>query len=171
MVRKLQKILIGVVLLCCTLVAFLFWLADPLNLTAPSDQKLIASFQDHHEAFEKLRQMATEDLQQVSHISMSHVEGKISEARKKEYKAVLSDIYPCQRVTVNYDASVRYICAGGGLSAISSGWMKGIEYLPGDYRNKGNIVQSLDNAHTLRPDVYLRQIEPKWFIVYQRTDN
>jgi hypothetical protein len=59
----------------------------------------------------------------------------------------------------------------GGLSAISSGWLKGIEYVPGSFEKKGVILQNLDGANTLSAGVYLRQIEPNWFIVYQRTDD
>jgi hypothetical protein len=71
---------------------------------------------------------------------------------------------------VDYDGTVRFIYAGGGLSAIGPGWGKGIEFVPDDYRRKGSIAQNLDEARKLPPNVYLREIEPHWFIFYQRDD-
>jgi len=87
-------IVIGFVVICCAVVAYLFWIADPFNLSAPTDQKLIMIFHDHREAFEKLREMATEDSAQALYITQSAIEGNITEARKQEYKTLLSEIYP-----------------------------------------------------------------------------
>jgi hypothetical protein len=171
----LFKLLVGFVVICCAVAALLFWMADPFNLSAPADQKLIMLFHDHREAFEKLREMATEDLGRASYITQFDIEGNINEARKQEYQTLLSEIYPRGlrypglQVGGGPDG-VRFIFAGGGLSAISGGWLKGIEYHPENRRRIGTIVQNLDKANTLPPDVYLREIEPNWYIVYQNLD-
>lgn len=166
-----SKVLLGFILAFFALAAFLFWLADPLNLKAPRDRNLIAFFHDHRVAFDKLRDMAAADRQEVSYISESDIEGKISDARKQEYRSLLSKIYPCLKVVVDYDTSMRFVFAEGGLSAISSGWLKGIEYVPDDHQRKGKIVQDLDEANSLPPGVYLREIESNWLVVYQRTSD
>jgi hypothetical protein len=66
-------------------------------------------------------------------------------------------------VTVDYDHTVRFLFVIGQISAIGPDWMKGIEYVPGGYESKGDLVQTLDNARTLPTGVYLRKIEPDWF--------
>lgn len=168
----LFKMTFGFIVVCCGLGVLVFFGADPLNLRAPSDKKLFTLFRDHRAAFEKLRQMATEDLQQkkASYYNAASSYGKLDEKRKQEYKHLLSEIHG-RTVAADYDGSAGIVFAGGGLSAIGPGWMKGIEYFPGDNRRKGDIVQNLDEANKLPPGVYLRQIEQNWFIVYQRTDD
>jgi len=69
-----------------------------------------------------------------------------------------------------HDGVTRFAFAEGGLLAVSSGWAKGIEYVTGDYEKEGDIKQNLDDARRLPPGVYLRQIEPHWFIFYQRDE-
>jgi hypothetical protein len=168
---SLFKMVFGFVLVCFALGALVFWMADPLNLRAPKDQKLLTLFHDHRAAFERLRQMATEDLQQkkASYFNESCFYGKLDEMRKQEYKPLVSEIYHGLTVTVDYDATARFCFAGGGMIlAIGPGWVKGIQYVPGNYERKGHVVQNLDEANTLPPGVYLREIEPNWFIFYQR---
>ncbi len=175
----LFKIVIGFVVICCAVYAFLLWLVDPFNLSAPADQKLIMIFHDHREAFEKLREMATEDSGQNLYITQSAIEGNITEARKQEYKTLLSEIYPrglhypgvhqVHQVDAEPDGWVRFVFAGGEFP-ISGGWLKGIDYQPGNRRRIGTIIQNLDKANTLPPDIYLREIEPNWYIVYQNLD-
>jgi hypothetical protein len=166
----LIKIAFGFVIACFALGAAVFWMADPMNLRAPRDQKLVTSFHDHRTAFERLRQMATEDSEKGPYFSESFLDGRLDEMRKREYRRLLFEIHPGLIATVNY-GTVRFCFAGGGLSAISPGWGKGIEYVPGDYERKGRVVENLDEANKLPPGVYLRKIEPNWFIFYQRTDD
>jgi hypothetical protein len=167
----LLKICLGIVAGALALALFLFWLADPLQLRSPRDMELIAIFREHRASFERLRQMATEDVRQVTYITEVDIEGNISEARKQEYRRLLSEIYPKLRVSPDYDASVRFVFAGGGLSAISSGWLKGIANVPGNTRKYGDVIQDLDGSRALPSGVYLRQIDSRWFLVYQQIDN
>ena len=164
----LFKMAFGLIIVCCAIGVFVFWMADPLNLKAPKDQELFTLFHDHRMAFERLRQMANEE-QKAWFISVSHLE--LDKVRKQEYKRLLSEIYPGLIVGKGIDTGVRFTFAWGGLSAISPGWLKGIDYIPGDYRKEGVIEQNLDEARKWAPGVYLRQIEPHWFIVYQRDDD
>lgn len=168
----LFKMTFGFIVVCCALGALVFWMADPLNLSAPSDKDLLTLFHDHRTAFERLRQMATEDLQQKNAVYYNQTAsyGKLDEMRKQEYKHLLSEIHG-HSVAPGYDGAVGFAFAGGGLSAISPGWSKGIVYIPGNYARGAHIVQNLDKANKLPPGVYLRQIEQNWFIVYQRTND
>jgi hypothetical protein len=166
----LLRLAFGFIMVCCALGAFVFWMVDPLNLRSPKDQTLLTLFHDHRPAFEELCQMVTEDSPQDYYFSKSHLGERLNEMRKQEYKRLLSEICPDLIVTISPDGTARFIFAGGGLSAISAGWIKGIEYVPGSYEREGLIMQNLDKANRLPPGVYFRQIEPKWFIVYLRDD-
>lgn len=167
------KMAIVFAIVCGGLGALVFWKADPLNLRAPKNQELLKLFNNHREAFERLRMMVIKDQKRVSYVSESDTEGKISRLRKQEYETLISQIYSEMSVGVaGYHNEVRFIFASGGLSAIGSGWCKGIEYVPGDYRKAGEIVQNLDRPNKLKSGkVYLRQIEPHWFIFFQRIND
>lgn len=102
------------------------------------------------------------------YFSASEWDAKIQGARRNEYKKLLSEIKPGLIVTADHDGTTRFIFAGGGLSAMGPGWLKGIEYIPGDYKKEGVLLPSLDKVDSFPEDVYLRKIEPHWFLVYQR---
>jgi hypothetical protein len=55
-------------------------------------------------------------------------------------------------------------------TAIGPGWVKGIEYVPGGYSREGVLSADLDGARKLPARVYIRQIEPNWFVFYQRDE-
>jgi hypothetical protein len=143
-------------------------MADPLYLKAPKDRELFTVFHDHRAAFEKLRQMATED--SLSYFSKSDLDARLSDQRKREYKNLLSEIRSGLVVTTDSQMA-KFIFAGGGLSAIGPGWDKGIVYVPGSTDRAGVIRDNLDRPASLATgEVYLRQIEPKWFIIFEKTD-
>lgn len=135
------------------------------------DANLVATFQGRRVEFERLRQMTTEDLNTESYFSESHLDSKLSDLRRQEYRELIAKIQHGLIVTTDYDETVRFVIAGGGVSAISPGWLKGIEYVPGSIEKKGTLLPGLDSANTLPAGVYLREIEPHWFIVYQRTSD
>ncbi len=162
------KVALGVVICFIAIGAFLFWLADPLYLKAPKDRKLIMIFQDHRAAFEKLPQMAAED--SVWDFSESHLDARLSDKRRQEYKSLLSEIRPAPSVGRG-DETTRFVFAFGGLSAIGPEWVKGIEYIPGSTDRVGVVLENLDQLASLAwGGVYLRQIEPHWFVFVQKTD-
>jgi hypothetical protein len=217
-----KKVIFGFILTCILacigIMTGLFWMADPLNLTAPKDEKLTAIFHTHRTAFEKLQQMAAEaarygwyfnsffeganldekyrqkyenDPRYGWYFKSPYFEGgKLNESRRKEYKDLVSEINPGLTIGTDYDNSMCFRFAGGGMLASGPGWAKGMEYLPGSYETngavygkceinwliykpqwKGNILTNLDNARTLPASIYLRHVESNWFIYYQRFDD
>jgi len=162
------KVALGLVACFVAVGATIFWLADPLYLKAPKDRELITVFQDHRAAFEKLPQMAAED--SIWIFSESDLDARLGDKRRQEYKSLLSEIRPGLSVGRG-DQTTRFIFAGGGLLAIGPEWVKGIEYIPGSTDRVGVVLQNLDQPASLATGgVYLRQIEPKWFIFFQNTD-
>jgi hypothetical protein len=162
------KVALGLVVCLIAVGAILFWLADPLYLKAPKDHELIMVFQDHRAAFEKLRQMPAED--SAGYVSESHLDARLGDKRRQEYKSLLSDIRPCRSMEGDYQTT-RFIFAGGGLLAIGPGWAKGIEYVPRSTDRVGPVLENLDQPASLAMGgVYLRQIEPYWFVFVQKTD-
>jgi len=166
--NRLLRFVIRLIAICAVLCAFLFWRADPLNLRAPSDQNLLAIFQEHRAAFEQVRQMLVEDLRNAP-VNKSGVK-QLKAKQSQKYKQLVAEIYPGLEANVDWDESVRFHFEGGMISALGPDWMKGIVYVPGDYHRLGNLLPDLDNARKLAADVYLRQIEPNWFIIYQRDE-
>jgi hypothetical protein len=186
--NKVLKVIFYLILaffvLVLILIASLFWMYDPFNFRAPKDQKLISIFHAHHEAFEKIQQMAIEDSRHGLYfdgdIKEAKLEGaKIDETRLQEYKNLLSEIRPGLDWGIDgRNEVVRFLFAGGG-GTISSDWVKGIEYVPNSfeingvtYRQgwEGVVLTNLDNARTLPANIYLRPIESNWFLFYQRDE-
>jgi hypothetical protein len=183
----LFKVTLGLIItflaLILLLVAVVFWMADPLNFRAPKDQKLIAIFHAHREAFEKIQQMATEDAQHGLYLHAPFFDegSKFDKSRQEEYEKLISEIRPGLHVSIDgREKGMSFTFAGGGLLAIGPGWEKGINYEPNSfevngvtYQNRyvGVILTNLDNACVL-PDgtTYIRQIEPHWFLFYSRED-
>jgi hypothetical protein len=222
----LFKVVLGLILTCLALVAAFAFYWDrswghysSFGLNVSRDEQLIALFQAHRTAFEKLQQMATEDAQNGWYFNSPDFEGakldetyrqkyekdpqyawyfkspyfeggSLNEARRKEYKDLVSEISPGLTVGTDYNDAIRFVFAGGGTSAIGSGWAKGIEYVPGSYETNGAVycgewkmhdvtnppqwqglvLTNLENAQSLPANIYLRPIETNWFIFYDRTD-
>lgn len=161
----LFKMALGIVALCCIIVALGFWALDPLNFRAPKDQDLISLFHDHRKAFDRLSQMVNQM------VSKGIAYGTKQNPEYPEYKELLSELHPVPMVSWNYGGKVTFVFADGGLSAIGPGWSKGIIYIPGSYERDGIIMQNLDAANKLPAQSYLRRIEPNWFIYYYRSDD
>lgn len=138
------------------------------DVMVPSDDKLIRIFQTHRDEFEILRQMTTEDMHEASFFSESNISKRLPPSRRKKYKSLLSLSHGLQ-VGVSYDGSVRFIFASTG-QAISSGWVKGIEFIPVTAKLIGTRMDTLDGSEKLPAGVYLREIEPRWFLFYQRDE-
>jgi hypothetical protein len=159
-------VLAGFAILCCVTGVFISWRADPHNSRAPSDQELIAAFHDHHADFERMRQVKSQVLRHVAKKDSDVGSAAPDEGSNKE----LSKMPPILTIGVDYDGTTRFVVAEGEFMAVGSGWGKGITYIPGDPSKKGNILPDLDNARKLPPGVYIRQIEPHWFVFYQRDE-
>jgi hypothetical protein len=113
--------------------------------------------------------MATEDARHGWYLGASDP-SKLQQSRLDGYKRLISEIRPGLQVAMNGTTGVmRFIFAGEGV-AIGPGWAKGIEYVPGDYGKEGVPLPDLNKAVSLPASVYIREIEPKWFIFYQRDE-
>jgi hypothetical protein len=135
----------------------------------PRDQELISTFHAHRQVFEQLQKMATEDARRGWYLLGSD-QNKPDQPRRDEYKNLISQIRPGLQVAMTGPTgTVRFIFASEGV-AIGPGWVKGIEYVPSDYSREGVLLPDLDKAGSLPARVYMRQIEPKWFIFYQRDE-
>jgi hypothetical protein len=133
------------------------------------DQELTATFYAHRQAFEQLQEMAAEDARRGWYLGASDP-SILDQSRRSEYKDLISQIRPGLKVAMNGNTGVvRFIFAQKG-SAIGPGWAKGIEYAPGDYRREGVLLPDLNNAASLPANVYIREIEPRWLIFYQRDE-
>jgi hypothetical protein len=165
---KISRIILVFVLAGGLLAALLFWKADPLNLRSPSDQELIAIFHNHREVFERLHQMLSDDM----HNAPKNKSGvkQLKAKQSPEYKRLVAELYPGLEAYIDWDESINFVFARGMIAAIGPGWTKGIYYTSVTDQPNGTLLQNLDNARTFAPGVYLRQIEPHWFIVYQRDE-
>jgi hypothetical protein len=165
------KLIPDSVLVCLVLAACALWEGGcgSSRLVEPTDQELISTFQTHRQVFEELQQMASDDAQRGWYLGASDP-SKLDQSRQNEYKKLISGIRPGPDVAMNGSTGVvRFIFAGKG-SAIGPGWAKGIEYVPGDYKSEGVPLANLDNASNLPARVYIRQLEPRWFVFYQRDE-
>lgn len=186
---KIVLIALVFVAICLAVVAALafYWSRSwtqysSYGLHSSKDQQLIAIFHAHRAEFEWVQQMAAEDRKHGWYLGLSDT-NQINKSRWRQYEALTSGIYSNLDATMDgYGEGMRFIFAGGGTSAIGPGWVKGIEYVPRGYKINGDvygdtqpqwqglILTNLDNAQTLPANVYLRPIEPNWFVFYQRSD-
>ncbi len=135
----------------------------------PSDEDLISAFHAHRDSFERLQKMAAEDARRGWYLGASD-KGALDQSRRNEYNNRISQIHPGLDVAMNGTTGVvRFIFAGDG-TAIGPGWVKGVEYVPRDYSREGLLLPDLNKAPSLPANVYIREIEPKWLIFYQRDE-
>jgi hypothetical protein len=136
----------------------------------PTDAQLLKIFSDHRGVFNRLRHMVAEDAKQQGPIfSEESLSKDLPYPRRQEYRTLLASIQPELVVTFDYDGIVRFIFAATGTSAVGSGSLKGIEFVPSGARSGAIIMKSLDDEERLGADVYLRPIEQGWYLLFQRT--
>ncbi len=135
----------------------------------PRDQDLISIFHANRQAFEQLQEMAAEDARHSWYLGASDP-SKLEQSRWDGYKKLISEIRPELQVAMDGTSGhIRFIFGAEGV-AIGPGWAKGIEYVPGDYKREGVLLPDLNKAASLPANVYIREIEPKWFLFYQRDE-
>jgi hypothetical protein len=135
----------------------------------PRDQELISTFHAHRQAFEQLQQMAAGDARRGWYLGASNP-SVLDQSRWSEYNKLISQIRPGLVVGMNGTTGViRFVFALKGV-AIGPGWAKGIEYVPGDYSREGVLLPDLNKAASLPANVYIREIQPRWLIFYQRDE-
>jgi hypothetical protein len=138
------------------------------EVMAPSDDKVIGIFQVHRREFDRLRQMVTEDIPNTAYFSADNISERLPASRRNEYKNLLK-VSPGLQVGTNYDGTVRFIFASSG-QAIGPSWAKGIEFIPDTGRVIGTERDTLDDSAKLMAGVYLRKLEPRWFLFFQRDE-
>jgi hypothetical protein len=145
------------------------WGCRASKTAEPSDQTLILAFHGHRQAFEQIQEIATEDMRRGWYLGASDL-SKLEQSRRSEYKNLISQVNPVLVAMNGSTGVVRFIFAYKGTT-IGPSSAKGIEYVPGDYKREGVLLPDLNKAASLpTDDVYIRQIEPKWFIFYQRDE-
>ena len=145
---------------------FIYWEPHRPPSKFPEDQTLIALFSAHHEAFEKIRKMADEDRKKEMFISASDLTKDLSGSHQQEYNNLLPRLSSGMTVSMRDDGIVRFVQAHDGF-VISSSWEKGIEYIPGNCEKHAVIIPNLDDVSKLGGGLYLRKLEPNWFLFYQ----
>lgn len=148
-----------------------FWLegCESSKPAEPKDQELISIFHAHKLAFEQLQRMSTEDALRGWYLGSSSP-SKLDGSHRSQYESLKSQIRPGIQVAVTGPTGiVRVIFASEG-SAIGPGWVKGIEYVPSGSVKEGVRLPDLDKAASLPASVYVREIEPRWFVFYQRDE-
>lgn len=167
--KPITKIAIAFAAVLAILVMLYSWRADSSQEAAvPSDDNVIRVFHVHRDEFERPRQMATEDRQQTSLFSEVKLSNKLPASRRIEYQSLLK-LSPGLEVGANYDGSVRFIFTSIG-QAIAPGWAKGIEFVPDTGKVAGIQRETLDDAAKYPAGVYLRKLEPQWFLFFQRDE-
>lgn len=142
--------------------ASLFMLADPYYLSAPADASLIDRLQRNKPSFVLLHQMMLDD--ELFYVSPTKLGKPVSESRRKEYVRLLAAVG--NPILYSDGKTTKYSYAGGGLSAIGSGWQKGIRF--GCERDVPSLA-NLDNASELNAgDLNQRTIDDDWCLIFEK---
>jgi len=137
----------------------------------PKDSELVASFREHHEAFEALCAMALEDSERVSDISVDTLrETSLEKHRKAQYRDLLEQIKRDMDIGIDDHERVLFSYSGGGeFLAINRTWGKGIAYYPSGPWKGNLVVKDLDHLGD-RDGIYLVPLEKNWYLIYQNLD-
>lgn len=127
------------------------WLFPPF----PDEQHVIALYTAHEQEFAALTKMIE-----------SHCAGQLM----PEATAVASQIDPRLRVFCDYDGTARFILGVRGLMTIGPERIIGLTYIPGDPARKGSVVPALGPHEQDVGNVYLRQVDDRWYVFIQNTD-
>lgn len=164
-----HKAAIAFVVLCIAFAVFCGLRAyASQEVGVPSDEMLMAIFKSHRADFFRLRQMAVEDMHETSFFSESNISNRLPESRINEYKILLR-LSPGLQVGASHDGSVRFVFYSSS-QAIGAGVAKGIQFIPDVRKLIGSRADTLDGVGALPAGVYLREMESKWFIFYQRDE-
>jgi hypothetical protein len=167
--KPIGKIVITFAAMSAVFAVLYSWRAySSQEVMPPSDDNVIRVFRAHRNELERLRQMASEDMHETSFFSEANLSSGLSSSRREEYKNLLR-LSPGLKVGANYAGSVRFIFASTG-QAIGPGWAKGIEFIPDTGKVIGTQRDTLDNSAKLPEGVYLRKLEPRWFLFFQRDE-
>jgi hypothetical protein len=167
----IRKLLIAMLAFGFLIAAAAFWAIDPFYWRLPKNAQLSSQFQAHRVAFERLREMTQEDSSKGPFFSASHLD-QVSPARQEQYLQLFRELPHGINIGVDaFSGSVRFIVAVGGTLTIGPEWVKGIEYLPSEPARWGQLSEQLDDPASLPwGNVYLKQVDPHWYLFVQKTD-
>ena len=153
--------------------ALFYGRSEPL-LNMPKDAELIELFRSHRDAFERLAAMGMEDAGTVSHLSIETLNKQPLADGRQNLPVTRRDQYTRLLGSIRSDLSVGIGTNGVSFSywhSVSSGRSceKGITYITHSPERVGMIVNNLDKR-PIENDVYLVQIEPKWYVIYTQLD-
>jgi hypothetical protein len=169
MTKKIRyTITLFVSLLAISLACIVFNVFNINKSTIPPDSRLIGLFYSRHQIFYNLQHLAEEDARRKMFYSEQCLTNNFGKLRCNKYNQLIGEIDGGHAsLSVDYDGSLSFSLAGSG-SQLSPGWSKGIIYLPGDPTHEGVLLKSLDGAERLPPNIYLREVERHWYLIYQR---
>lgn len=147
------QIAIGVAVSVALVLAVIvwYWLFPPL----PDERQVIALYTAHQQEFAAL-----------SKIVEAHCPGQLT----PETVAAARRIDRRMRVLCDYDGTVRFILGAQGLMTIGPERVIGLTFIPSDPGQKGSVVPALGPHMQDFGDVYLRQVDKRWYAFIQNTD-
>jgi len=171
----LRKVLTYLALTASALVVFVV-VKHNLPTRVPPDQELTATFRAHRHVFEQIQAMAAKDMQDGLPLRWyreswwcsgswwcrgSSKPSAMPPSRWEDYGNLISQIRPkVESVAIGHNGAISFTFAAGGTGlAVGPGWSKGIAYIPPEVNPKE------------QGDNYVREIEPTWFIFYDRFDD
>lgn len=146
------------------------WFFDAIGVSRPSHENLTAYFQTHRAAFEQLKNLALTNEGKVGILIETDDldEQPFDVTRRRKYAEGLKQISRCALIGAD-KFEIKFICSGGGFSAISREWAKGVAFLPDGPRHVGEVVKSLDSI-TAQDDEFLKSIGGGWYLFYEDID-
>jgi len=150
-------------------IAFSLWDTDPWNLSAPSDEALIALLKAHRPAFDSVvRMVATDDNPEpwLYNYDYAKPRNRADEEKRKRFDQLVKEIGFRGEVTTAPDRSVDFTFVMAWPSGLGLGWGKGISYKPVFMLTQSTMVQSLDQARKRASGAYYRKLDENWYLFY-----
>lgn len=127
------------------------WLFQPF----PDERQAFALYVAHEQEFGALQKM---------------VEGHCTGQLTPEATAVASRVDPRMLVVCDYNGTVRFILGVRGLMTIGPERIIGLIYIPSAPGRQGIVVPRLRPHQQDVGNVYLRQVDNRWYVFTQNTD-
>lgn len=143
------------------LICLLLTTAGCSSLFISTDYDLISTVRSHRISFEKILAMMCED-QGGTVVMYDNLPPGISQERKQQYRDLLLEMRPCVSAALVFGNGWARFCANGG---------KGVEYIPEGRSRSLQLQDTLDRVDDLPPGVYYREIDPDWYVFYQKNDD
>jgi len=146
-----RRFTIGTATFLVLVLPLIAWLLPPF----PNEQYVIALYTARAQQFAAVTKM---------------IESNCGGQLRPETVAAANRINPRMRVFCDYDGTVRFILGERGLMAIGPERVIGLTFIPGDPARKGSVVPVLGPHAMDVGEVYLRQVDNRWYVFSQNTD-